>query len=344
MGINFCNEKGYGSTRRWTCLEAEAYQSESLNVVGSIEIKMIAFGPVPSRRLGFSLGVNNIPPKICSYSCVYCQIGRTKRMQTKRETFFDPEKIIENVKKKMESKVKIDYITFVPDGEPTLDANIGYEIEKLKDFGKVAVITNSSLLWRDDVRSDLLKADLVSVKIDSVDETIWRKINRPHGSLSLRKILEGIKDFSKEFDGKLITETMLVRGLNDDPELAEKMAEFIAELNAKAYLSIPIRPPAEKWVLPANKETVEIWREIFSEKVEVECLVIPEEDSFAYTGDLEEDLLSILSVHPMRENSLKKFLEKANSNWDFIEKLIEEGKIQEKEYGNVRFYIRKFWG
>ncbi len=306
---------------------------------------MIAFGPVPSRRLGSSLGVNNIPPKICTYSCVYCQLGRTKRLQIKREAFFNLGKIIEDVRKKMENtETKVDFITFVSDGEPTLDVNLGYEIEKLKDLGKVAVITNASLLWRDDVRNDLLKADLVSVKIDSLDEIIWRKINRPHGSLSLTKILEGIKDFSKEFDGKLITETMLVRGLNDEPELAEKMAEFIAELNAKAYLSVPIRPPAEKWVLAANKETVEIWREIFSEKIEVECLVTPEEDSFAYTGNLEEDLLSILSVHPMRENSLKKFLEKANSNWDFIEKLIEEGKILEKEYGNVRFYIRKFWG
>ncbi len=314
---------------------------------------MIAFGPVPSRRLGFSLGVNNIPPKICTYSCVYCQLGKTRRMQVNREAFFDAGKIVEEVKRKIEKiekienmendMTKLDYITFVSDGEPTLDVNLGYEIEKLKDLGKVAVITNASLLWRDDVRNDLLKADLVSVKIDSLDETIWRKINRPHGSLSLTKILEGINDFSKEFDGKLITETMLVRGLNDDPELAEKMAEFIAELSAKAYLSVPIRPPAEKWVLPANKETVEIWQEIFSEKVEVECLVTPEEDSFTYTGNLEEDLLSILSVHPMRENSLRKFLEKANSNWDFIEKLIEEGKIREKEYGNVRFYIRKFW-
>ena len=210
----------------------------------------IVFGPLPSRRLGLSLGVNNIPPKICSYSCVYCQLGRTKRLQTHREALFNPTEIIESVKRKMESDDRIDYITFVPDGEPTLDVNIGREIEKLRDFGRVAVITNASLLWREDVRNDLLKADLVSVKIDSVDEAIWRKVNRPHSSLSLGKILKGIEDFSKEFDGRLITETMLIRGVNDNPELAERTAEFIGELNAKAYLSIPLRPPAEKWVLP----------------------------------------------------------------------------------------------
>ncbi|MBO8183106.1 MAG: radical SAM protein [Archaeoglobus sp.] len=305
----------------------------------------IAFGPVPSRRLGLSLGVNNIPPKICTYSCVYCQLGRTRRMQVERETFFDPERVVEDVRKKMESLQVIDFITFVPDGEPTLDVNIGYEIEKLKDEiakAKVAVITNASLLWREDVRKDLSKADLVSVKIDSVDETIWRRINRPHGSLRLRKIMEGILDFSKEFDGDLITETMLVKGLNDNPELAEKVAEFVAKLDARAYLAAPIRPPAEEWVLPANKETIEIWREIFSERVEVDCITMPESDAFAYTGNLEGDLLSILAVHPMRESSLRKFLEKANSSWDFIERLIDEGKIEEKEYGSVKFYIRKF--
>ena len=300
----------------------------------------IAFGPVPSRRLGFSLGVNNIPPKVCSYYCVYCQLGRTKRLQTRREAFFNPTEIVENVKSKVESKTRIDYITFVPDGEPTLDVNIGREIEKLRDFGRVAVITNASLLWREDVRNDLLKADLVSVKVDSVDEAIWRKVNRPHGSLSLGKILRGIKDFSKEFDGRLITETMLVRGVNDNPELAERTAEFIGELNAKAYLSIPIRPPAEKWVLPPARETLELWEEIFDKRVEVECLDYPEEDKFVLSGDPEESLLSILSVHPMRERSLKKLL--GNTEWSLIERLVEEGKIEKKEYGNVRFYIRKF--
>ena len=135
---------------------------------------MIVFGPVPSRRLGQSLGVNNIPPKTCSYSCVYCQIGRTNRMQIERCEFYKPEDIFRQTGKKIkELKVKgehLDYITYVADGEPTLDRNLGTEINLLKQFGvKIAVITNTSLLWIDEVKKDLMEADWVSLKIDATD-------------------------------------------------------------------------------------------------------------------------------------------------------------------------------
>jgi len=125
---------------------------------------MIAFGPVPSRRLGRSLGVNNIPPKVCTYSCVYCQVGRTIRMQVERRVFYGPEEILQAARDKVErareSGEPIDYLTFVPDGEPTLDVNLGREIELLRSLGiKIAVITNASLIWREDVREALMKAD-----------------------------------------------------------------------------------------------------------------------------------------------------------------------------------------
>ncbi|MEJ2097833.1 MAG: radical SAM protein, partial [Deltaproteobacteria bacterium] len=119
---------------------------------------MIAFGPVPSRRLGRSLGINNIPPKVCSYSCVYCQVGKTRRMKVDRSPFYDPQEIYRDVKKKIAKAQKkgesVDYLTFVPDGEPTLDVNLGNEIELLKSLGpKIGVITNGSLAWRKDVRA-----------------------------------------------------------------------------------------------------------------------------------------------------------------------------------------------
>ena len=163
---------------------------------------MIVYGPVPSRRLGQSLGVNNIPPKICSYSCVYCQIGRTKRMQIQREDFYKPEDIYSEVKSKVdqlkENGEHLDYISFVPDGEPTLDKNLGIELNLIKNLNvKTAVITNASLLWMDEVKEDLSKADWVSVKIDAVNEDIWHGIDRPHGNLSHQKVLEGMIDFSK---------------------------------------------------------------------------------------------------------------------------------------------------
>ena len=143
---------------------------------------MITFGPVPSRRLGRSLGINNIPPKVCTYSCVYCQVGKTRRMQVERCPFYEPEGIFKSVRKQVLKAKKrgesIDYLTFVPDGEPTLDTNLGDEIDLLKSIGiKIAIITNASLIYREDVREDLMKADWVSLKLDSIRKASWRKIN-----------------------------------------------------------------------------------------------------------------------------------------------------------------------
>ena len=155
---------------------------------------MISFGPVPSRRLGRSLGINNIPPKICTYSCVYCQVGKTARMQVGRDPFYEPEEIYMDVKTRVEKARKkgesVDYLTFVPDGEPTLDVNLGQEIDLLKSLGlKIAVITNGSLIWRKDVKADLAKADWVSFKIDSIREKTWHRINRPLRTLKQKTIL-----------------------------------------------------------------------------------------------------------------------------------------------------------
>ena len=165
---------------------------------------MIAFGPIPSRRLGRSLGINNIPPKVCSYSCVYCQIGLTDLMSIERKEFYSPDEIFKEVSEKVKQLQNagehIDYLTFVPDGEPTLDINLGKEILLLKTLRiKTAVITNASLLWDEKVRNDLMNADWVSLKIDSVDEFIWHKVNRPNGKLILQEILSGIKIFASSF-------------------------------------------------------------------------------------------------------------------------------------------------
>ncbi len=154
---------------------------------------MIAFGPVPSRRLGRSLGINNIPPKVCSYSCAYCQVGKTMQMEVERRPFYPPGEILDEVRAKVKKSEElgqaIDYLTFVPDGEPTLDSNLGREIEMLKSLGtKIAVISNASLIWMEGVREELSKADWVSLKVDAIEETAWRKINHPHRSLKLESI------------------------------------------------------------------------------------------------------------------------------------------------------------
>jgi wyosine [tRNA(Phe)-imidazoG37] synthetase (radical SAM superfamily) len=309
---------------------------------------MIIFGPVPSRRLGQSLGINNIPPKICTYSCVYCQLGRTLRMQTDRRPFYEPEEIVRQVKDKIEkakgNKEPIDYITFVPDGEPTLDENLGREIELLKPLGfKIAVITNSSLIWREDVRAELLKADWVSVKIDCVNQEMWRRVNRPYRILRLNLILDGVLEFARGFKGELATETMLVKGLNDSDELLTETAEFIARLEpGVSYVSIPTRPPAEEWVKIPDEEIINRAYQIFEERIaNVEYLIGYEGNAFAFTGNAEDDILSITSVHPMREDAVEDFLERARGDWDVVRNLIAQKRLLETEYEGKKFYVRK---
>ena len=181
---------------------------------------MISFGPVPSRRLGKSLGINNIiSPKNCSYGCVYCQVGKTMKKSIKRESFFEPEVIFEKVRQhlgQLSKENQPDYLTFVSNGEPALDLNLGKSILLLKKLGfPVAVITNASLLFDESVREDLFKADWVSLKMDAADNDTWQKVNRPDPKLDFKKHLENIKLFSSRYKGLLCTETMIIKGLND---------------------------------------------------------------------------------------------------------------------------------
>lgn len=309
---------------------------------------MKAYGPVPSRRLGRSLGVNNIPPKSCTYSCVYCQLGRTIGMVSERGSFYKPEEILEAVEARIAKAEKanesIDYLAFVPDGEPTMDINFGREIDLLKSCGfKIAVITNSSLLWREEVRDELQKADWVSLKLDSLRDDVWRRCNRPHRALRLNAILEGMLEFSKMYDGILVTETMLVNDLNDGEEQVREIADFLVKLNpAKAYVSVPTRPPAEKWVKQPGEEAVNRAYQIFSNVIDqVECLIGYEGNAFASTGNVEEDLLSITAVHPMREEAVKALLARSQGDWSIIDMLIGGGRLIETEYEGKRFYARR---
>jgi len=311
-------------------------------------MEMITFGPVPSRRLGHSMGINNIPPKICTYSCVYCQVGKTLNMQVERKVFYEPEEIVQSVEKKvMEAKKRgepVDYLTFVPDGEPTLDINLGKEIELLKTSEiKIAVITNSSLIWKEDVRNELGRADWISLKIDAVTEDIWHKINRPHRYLKRDDILQGILEFSRTYEGELTTETMLTKDFNDNHEEIEKISGFIAKINPnKSYIAIPTRPPAEKSSKPPDEQAINMAFQVFKEKsIHTEYLIGYEGNAFAFTGNVEDDLLSIASVHPMREDGVNSLLVKAKSGWNVIEELIHKGKLIEVEYKNKKFYIRK---
>lgn len=308
---------------------------------------MLIFGPVPSRRLGRSLGINNIPPKACSYSCVYCQVGATGMKQIRPREFYTPDTIFEEVNKHLtlikDKGERLDYLTFVPDGEPTLDINLGQTIERLRPLNiPIAVISNASLLWNKDVRATLSKADWVSIKCDSVIEETWQQVNRPHPSLRLDEILLGIQQFSKQYHGELVSETMLIRGINDNEENLKAVADFLGETGiSRAYLSIPTRPTCEQGILAPTESVLNRGYHLLANRLpHVEYLIGYEGDAFATTGDVRKDLLGITSVHPMRESAVNEMLLKGNADWSLVEELINEGELKEVDYLGKRYFVR----
>lgn len=307
---------------------------------------MIAFGPVPSRRLGYSLGINHIPPKHCSYSCVYCQVGRTSQLETKRQGFYPLEQILSEVEYKIQESTQvgrtIDFLTLVPDGEPTLDKNLYKLIKGLTKFGKpVAVISNASLIDRVEVQEALCLADWVSLKVDTLDESDWHRINRPHRNLSLSSILTGMMAFRKHFQGELVTETMLISGINDDKRTILQVSNFLQELQPfKSYLSIPVRPPAESWVKPPEPESLRmILDEIERQLPFAEVLFDQENEDFESTGNIIDDILAILAVHPIYEKALRNMLDKAGADWKSIEGLLKFGMISTIQYRGQLFFV-----
>jgi wyosine [tRNA(Phe)-imidazoG37] synthetase (radical SAM superfamily) len=269
-------------------------------------------------------------------------------MQIEREAFYPVEELVAAVHGKVQSAKSsgetIDYLTFVPDGEPTLDSHLVKHISALRDLQiPIAVISNASLLWREDVRIDLMTADWVSLKVDAATASTWHKIDRPHGSLELEGILEGISIFAENYDGFLATETMLIDGVNDDAADLLATAHFLGKVQpSTAYLAIPTRPPAEQWVSPPHETQIHKAFQIFSEHVErVELLLGYEGSAFASTGDAAQDLLSITAVHPMRREAVEQLLENYGADWGLVEALIENEKLVELPFKEHIFYLRR---
>ena len=310
---------------------------------------MISFGPVPSRRLGKSLGINNIiSPKGCSYGCVYCQVGETTRKSIKRETFFQPEVIFEKVEdhlKRLSKENYPDYLTFVSNGEPTLDVNLGMAIELLKSLEiPIAVITNASLLFNKQVRDDLHLADWVSLKMDAGDNDTWQKINRPAPELNFEKTIESINFFADEDKGILCTETMLIKGINDTVNNITHVSEFIKRINpGKAYLAIPIRPPSEESVNPTDSEKLNMAWQIFKNNhINTEFLTGFEGTDAGFTGNIYDDILNITAVHPLRQDSLIKLLNNDNADFRVVKSLIRQRLIRSTIYNGHKYYLREY--
>lgn len=310
---------------------------------------MISFGPIPSRRLGKSLGINNIPSqKVCSYSCVYCQVGITKKYSITREQFYSPDIIFKEVKAhlaKLKDTDKPDYLTFVANGEPTLDINLGESIVKLKEFNiPIAVITNASLLNLQHVRDDLKLADWVSIKVDANNELAWKTINRPMDSLDFNKHVKSLLEFSSEYKGKLVTETMLVEGINDNAEVLHQTSDLIKQINPSiAYISVPTRPPAISKVKAPTEPVITEAYQVFSNKgLTVELLLGFEGVNTGYTGNAIEDIINICTVHPIREDTMMELLAKDKADLSVLESLLNDKLIKKVSYKSADFYIRQF--
>ncbi|MDD2467003.1 MAG: radical SAM protein [Desulfobulbus sp.] len=307
------------------------------------------FGPVPSRRLGRSLGINNIPAKHCTYACLYCQVGRTLVLMTDRRPFLEPNHIIHQADLRLaqlhRDNEPVDYLALVPDGEPTLDLHLGEIIAGLRQLGvPVAVISNGSLLGQQDVRDELALADWVSLKIDTVDEVLWRQINRPHSRLELGSILEGMLLFARSFKGILATETMLIKGSNDCDFAMQGVAAFLQRLRPhRSYLSIPTRPPAELRASAPDEATINrLYPLLAAAAPHLECLIGYEGNAFASTDDPEHDLLAITAVHPMRAEAVAALLDRTGSSWQVVERLLQQGDLIRTEHNGHAYYLRRF--
>ncbi len=305
----------------------------------------LVFGPVPSRRLGRSLGINNIPGKTCSYACVYCQAGRTTSLSQAPRAYYPPSSIARAVGHRLERAAstgeRIDFLTFVPSGEPTLDRNLGGTIRALKAFGiPIAVVTNASLLWRPEVREALADADWVSVKVDAVREATWRRVNRPHGKLCLEQVLEGGRVFARGYHGTLSTETMLVAGANDADEDIAALGDALERLHpACACVSVPVRPPAEAWVSSPGRVMVQRFGEALRRHVPIVRLLTEDEgQDWGGGSDAEAALLAGASIHPMRAAAVSRLLELGHANWTLVDRLVGEGRLECVRYRGRRFY------
>ncbi len=218
------------------------------------------FGPVPSRRLGFSLGVDITPFKTCTLDCVYCQLGRTTNKTIKRESYVASNDVLDELRDVLSRGKRIDYITFSGSGEPTLNSNIGEIIEGIKSITDVhvAVITNGTLLYERAVRDAICHADLIIPSLDAVSQEVFERVNRPHVSLRVNRMIEGLKCLSHEFTGEIWLEMMFVKGYNDGPSEVSRIKTIVSKINhQRIQLNTVVRPPAERLATALSPEELD---------------------------------------------------------------------------------------
>jgi len=302
------------------------------------------YGPVPSRRLGNSLGIDPIPSKTCNYQCIYCQLGKTTNFTNTRKNFFPKEEIIAELERAIElHENSIDYITFVGSGEPTLYKDLKLLILTAKELTEkpVCVITNGSLLYQQEVQKALICSDIVLPSLYAGEEKSFIKINRPHPSINFERLIQGFIDFRKIYEGKFWIEVMLMKGINDTKEELLKIKETLDLIKPdRIDINVPIRPPVEKWVKIPGKNIISVLDEIFGDYNNIN---FPEEGSFSiYSLDFEKEVLSIIERHPLRQDQIIKTFSASGLSKDEIilnlNNLKSEKKIKKYYYNKQIFW------
>jgi wyosine [tRNA(Phe)-imidazoG37] synthetase (radical SAM superfamily) len=302
------------------------------------------YGPVPSRRLGRSLGVDLVPYKVCSYDCIYCQLGRTKEKTIERKPYIAVGRILEQVYQKLKEGVRADYITLAGSGEPTLNSQIGSLIRDIKKHTEipVAVLTNSSLLSESEVRRSLMQADVVLPSLDAHDQEGFETINRPHPEISFKTMVEGLIAFRNEYPGEIWLEVFILDGINATEPDAIQFKYWIERVNPqKVHVNTAVRPSAETYARQVSPEKMAGFCKILGEKAEV---ITPYKDleKHGRRADVEENILNLLARRPCTLDDISSGLAvHKNEILKYIEPLVESHTIEMVKRGSVVYYQPK---
>jgi wyosine [tRNA(Phe)-imidazoG37] synthetase (radical SAM superfamily) len=299
------------------------------------------YGPVPSRRLGFSLGVDLVPYKTCSLDCIYCQLGKTTQKTVERKMYTRREDVCAEIEEVLKKTKQIDYITFSGSGEPTLNSEIGILIKAIKKITAVpiAVLTNGTLLFREDVRKDLEEADVVLPSLDAVSDRVFEKINRPHEALKIDSIVDGLKRFRVLYRGQIWLEVMLVKNVNDNIKELRRIRNVISEIQPdKVCLNTVVRPPAEIYARPLGRDEMIAAKNLLDKN----CEVIAEFHGrkAEEVQHVENAILEMSQRRPLTIIDIANVFGISETNAEkYVNSLKESGRLKEKKYKKAKYLI-----
>lgn len=299
------------------------------------------FGPVPSRRLGRSLGVDLIPFKYCSFNCVYCQLGRTPMHAIDRREYVPMETVLSQIQDALNRGPRPDYITLAGSGEPTLYLRMGELIDRIHAMTDVPVdiITNGSTLWMDEVFEAVVKADLILPSLDAGDAEIYAKINRPASEATFDRLIDGLDHLARVCPQKVWLEVFIVNGINDDPENVQKIAALTDRFKfTRVQLNTAVRPPAEREVEPVSRETLERLANFFTPPAEI-IAEFPHPTDVGEFHAQTEAVLDMLRRRPCTVNDIVNGLGAVrNEIIKIVEILLQENKILSEKRGDQDYY------